>query len=543
MNLRLYALVASISLSGCVFTDPSNETGGDFLESHGVAVLPSDARGFALKTLSVESVPVEGVHGSHGTEVAALGALGRDSLRLVLGFDLSDTTVMNGNQLRQDDSLTRLRLKTLDLMPAMNVRARFVIVGDSQLLPGLLAGLEPSALKGDGLPSDSVVDTTFALPALVTAGDTATLALPGAIAAKARTLLAKRSGQALPGQAWLVVLLDSRTGSDRRVRFNGLAWIDRPSKSSTDTSGTLGVGTYGGYRTWRTVGFQPSGALRSVGWWPAGGRRLRIRLDAAALRSQMSSSFGIAIDSAGGYDNTFNVLQARIAAPFNAVAADAGPGSVSISSVAIADSFNNRIEPVDVPNYDWRSGKIELTEAQRRICGLTVDPELVFRALPGGLQMELKIENDLAVLPTRHSLARGSTNDATLDRSFLLVGDSVEFRLFGLVRVRVKAASTTRAEIRTWFLEQAPLGQSQAQTSTTTRAEAQLAVGGNAKLVQEVRGPLTQLLNRTASPVEFDLAPIATSDPSSRFVAIPSDSAKIFDSVKVVVRPLLSRNN
>lgn len=538
MNLRLYALVASISLSGCVLTDPSNETGGDFLESHGVAVLPSDARGFALKTLSVESVPVEGVFGSHGTEVAALGALGRDSLRLVLGFDLSDTTARNANQMRQKDSLTRLRFKTLDRMPAMNVRARFVIVSDARLLPGLLAGLEPAALQGHGLPSDSVVDTALSLPALDSAGDTANLALPGAIAAKARILLSRTSGQ-----AWLVVLLDSRTGSDQRVRFQGLAWMDRPSKSSTDTSGTLGLGTYEGYRTWRTVGFQPSGALRSVGWWPAGGRRLRVRLDAAALRSQMSSSFGIAVDSAGGYDNTFNVLQARIAAPFASVAADAGPGSVSISSVAIADSFDNRIKPVEVPNYDWKPGKIELTEAQRRICGLTVDPELVFRALPGGLQMELKIDNEQAVLPTQHSLARGSTNEATLERSFLLVGDSVEFRLFGLVRVRVKAASPSRAEIRTWFLEQAPLGQSQRQTSATTRAEAQLAIGGNTKLVQEVRGPLTQLLNRTASPVEFDLAPIATSDPSSRFVAIPSDPAKIFDSVKVVVRPLLSRNN
>ena len=540
MNLRLYALVASISLSGCVLTDPSNETGGDFLESHGVAVLPSDARGFALKTLSVESVPVEGVFGSHGTEVAALGALGRDSLRLVFGFNLADETAMSDSLRKRNDLLDSLRILLADTslsMPAMNVRARFVVVRDSLLLPGLLAGLEPSSLKADGLFLDSLIESSFAIPALG-GRDTVSLALPGTIAAQAQASIAKR-----PSQAWLVVILDSRTGTDQRVRFNPYAWLEHKPVSASDTAETIGLGTLSGYRTWRTVGFQPSGALRSVGWWPAGGRRLRVRLDAAALRSQMSSSFGIAVDSAGGYDNTFNVLQARIAAPFASIAADAGPGSVSISSVAIADSFHNRIEPVDVPNYDWKPGKIELTEAQRRICGLTVDPELVFRALPGGLQMELKIDNEQAVLPTQHSLARGSTNEATLERSFLLVGDSVEFRLFGLVRVRVKAASPSRAEIRTWFLEQAPLGQSQRQTSATTRAEAQLAIGGNTKLVQEVRGPLTQLLNRTASPVEFDLAPIATSDPSSRFVAIPSDPAKIFDSVKVVVRPLLSRNN
>jgi hypothetical protein len=538
VNLRLCALFASTLLSGCVFTDPSNETGGEFLDAHGVSVLASDARGFALKTLSVESLPAEGVNGAHGTEDAALGSLGRDSLRLVIGFNLADTTVMSDNLRRQNDTLTRLRLITLDDMPSMDVRARFVIVHDSLLLPGLLAGLEPSVLVADGLSLDSLVDTTFALPALDTVGDTASLVLPGAIVAKVQAIVAKRAAQ-----SWLAVILDSRTGTDQRIQFNGLALLDRPSVSSTDTAGTLGVGTYGGNRTWQTTGFQPSGAAAFVGWGPSGGRGFRVRLDAAALRAAMYSSFGVVPDTSGGYDNTFNVLQARISAPFSSVAADVGPRSVTISSVAIQDSFANRIVPVSVPSKGSNTGAIALTSEQKRICGLTVDPILTFYALPGGLQMELKIENVLAVLPTRYSLAQGSTSSATLERSFLPIGDSVEFRIYEQIRVRVKAVSATRAEIRTWFLEQSPVVDAQYGTEDSLRTEAQLAKGGSAKLVQEVRSPLTQLLNRASKQVEFDLSPVATSDHSSRFVAIPTDPAKIFDSVKVVVRPLLSRNN
>lgn len=540
MNLRLCALFASTLLTGCVFTDSSNETGGDFLQAHGVSVLPSDARGFALRTLSVETLPVEGVHGSHGTEDAALGALGKDSLRLVLAFDLSDTSVMSENLLKRMDSLTRLRLAKADTdvaMPAMDVRARFVVVTDSLLLPGLLAGLEPSLLKDDGLPVESVVDTSLALPAAGKA-DTVNVPLPKAIAGQAREKLSNR-----PSHAWLVVILDSRTGTDQRVRFNALAWLDRKSASGADTSETMGLGTFEGFRTWRTVGLQPSGTARSVGWWPSGGRRLRIRLDAAALRSAMRSSFGIAADTAGGLDNTFNVLQARISAPFSQVGADAGPSSVTISSVAIRDSFPNRTLAVSVPSRETKPLAIPLTDEQRRICAITVDPVLDFTSLPGGLRMELKIENALAILPTQYSLALGSSSYATLERSFVPVGDSIEFRLFGLVRVRVKAASANRAEVRAWFLEQGALVESQAQTSSTVRSEAQLATGGGAKLVQEVRSPLTQLLNRVASPVEFDLGPSASTVSSNRFVAIPADPARIFDSVKVVVRPLLSRNN
>jgi len=538
VNLRLCALFASTLLSGCVFTDSSNETGGEFLQSHGVSVLPADERGFALRTQSVEFLPVEGVHGSHGTEDAALGSLGGDSLRLVLGFNLSDTTLMNANLLRQNDSLIRIRLATLTAMPAMKVRARFVVVHDTMLLPGLLAGLEPSILANDGLPVDSMVDTTLALPALDTANDTAILAIPGTIVAKAQALVAKRAAQ-----SWLVVILDSRTGTDGRVRFNGLAQLDRPSRSGTDTSGTIAVGTFDAYRTWRTIGFRTSLASNSLGWWPSGGRRVRIRLDGGALRAALRSSFGVATDTSGGFDNTFNILQARISAPFSSVVADASPSSVAISSVAILDSFANRIAPVSIPLKGSYSGFIQLTSDQKRICGLTVDPELVFYSLPGGLQMELKVENSLSVLPTQYSLAQGSTSLYTLSRSYLPYGDSIEFRLFGQVRVRVKAVSNIQAEMRTWFMEQSPLGESQAQSYGVTRSEAQLTAGSGSKLIQEVRSPLTQLLNRVSRQVEFDLVPIATTDPSSRFVANPADPARIFDSVKVVVRPLLSRNN
>jgi hypothetical protein len=257
----------------------------------------------------------------------------------------------------------------------------------------------------------------------------------------------------------------------------------------------------------------------------------------------MRSSFGVMADTSGGFDNTFNVLQARISAPFASVAADGGPRFVTISSVAIQDSFANVVTSVSVPKKASNSGFIRLTDEQKRICLLTADPELVFYSRPGGLQMELMLDNALSVLPTQYSLALGNSGYATLSRSFLPMGDSIEFRISGKIRIRVKAVSATRAELRTWFLDQSASSESQLQSANVYRSEAQLSVGGSSKLVQEARGSLTQLLNRASSQVEFDLAPAAITDPSNRFVAIPADPAKIFDSVKVVVRPLLSRNN
>lgn len=534
MNLRLCALVASTLLTGCVFTDATNQTGGDFLQAHGASVLPSDSRAFGLSVVSVEVVPLEGVHGSHGTEDAVLGSLGGDSLRLVLGFNLRDSALMDSALKAGNDSLTQIRLATLDVMPSMGLRARFVVVHDSLLLPGLLAGIEPAQLESDGLATDMLIDTSMVLPALDSAGKLATVVLPGAIASQVRSDMSDRAAQ-----SWLVVLLDSRTGSDARVRFDGLAALARTPRSAEDKIGLLRVGGYGGYRTWRSIGFRPQNAPLSVGWWSSGGNRVRIRVDAERLRQDMRTSFQIAADTSGGFDNTFNVLQARISAPFAKTSADVGPGRFSISSSAIEGSLAGNSTDA-TPN---RPGVISLTETQRRICGLTVDPQLVFQKLPGGYQMEIKIENALAVFPTQQSLAMGSSGLWVLDRSFLPLGDSIEFRISGQVRVRVKATSGERIDIRSWFLEQSPVGDLQYDANDILRSEAQLAKGGSATLVQEVRTPLTQLLNRKSAQVEFDLTPLALTDHSSRFVATPADPAKIFDSVKVVVRPLLSRNN
>ena len=134
--------------------------------------------------------------------------------------------------------------------------------------------------------------------------------------------------------------------------------------------------------------------------------------------------------------------------------------------------------------------------------------------------------------------------------SYFRFGESIEFRASSLVRVHV-SSDREKLTVSYSIIERDPASDGQYGVNDSLRTEAQLSP--TASFVrQEVRSPLTQIVNRPF-PVDIDLSPSAycasgcysvpTYDYSERLIAVPSDPTRVFDSVKVVVRPLIGRNN
>lgn len=543
MNLRSSALIASTLLAGCVFTDDANQTGGDFLQEHGAAVRSADSGVFDLPVVSVEAVPLEGVPSMHGTGPILLGSMGSDSTRLVVGFDLQDTTRRDAILLRGKDSLKYLRLVAYEATQGLTVRARFFhlkTAADINALPALFAGLDSSDLAKLGsysvrIPASS--DTEFNLPALA-AGESTYLGLPGPVVERLASALKDKTG-------WFVAILDTRTnGSDAKARFAGVTLVDRDTASTSvvDTAATLSLGVYEDYTGWRSIGLRPKGASsRVVGLWPSGGSRLRFGFDPEYLRSQMRSAFGVRPDTAGGFDHTFNILQARAKAQFASVKAEGtDPHGFVIASTVLIDSGIVSHASDDSGMGGDKAYTIALDKQTLTECGLTTEPSVNLTWMPGGHWVEVKIENVSSSLPTRYSLARGSYSEQTHSKFFLPVNQPAEFRIATFVRVRVWTDGR-KGFVKWWTIARLPVSDAQYRDEDSTRREA-MFWNGQLTTEQEVRTPLTQLLNHWRT-VEWEIAPRTSADPSDRFIAVPEDTTTVFETVRLKARTLAGGSN
>lgn len=536
-------MIASTLLAGCVFTDDANQTGGDFLQAHGAAVRSADSGVFDLPVTSVEAVPLEGVPSMHGTGPILLGSMGSDSTRLVVGFDLHDTTRRNAVLLRRNDSLKFLRLYAYEATQGLTVRARFFhlkTADDIKALPALFAGLDSVDLAKDGVDAVKIpakIDSEYVLPALAKA-ESAYLGLPQGVVEQLTSALKDKTG-------WFVAILDTRTGgSDAKARFAGVTLVDRDTAttSALDTASTLSLGVYEDYTGWRSIGLRPKGtSSRVVGLWPSGGSRLRFRFDAEQLRSQMRSAFGAIPDTVGGFDHTFNILQARAKAQFASVKAEGTDphGFAIASTVVLGDTTTKLGAPQKTTGKDYAL-IIDMDKELQTACGLTTEPSVNFTWMPGGFWVEAKVENETTTLPTQYSLSTGSYSEQTVTKFFLPVNARAEFRIARFVRVKIWADRQYMHETH-WTIARIPASDAQNRDVDSTRREA-LFWNGQLTTEQEVRTPLTQLLNRWQT-VEWEIAPRSSKDPSDRFIAVPQDTTKVFETVRLKARTLAGGSN
>lgn len=543
MNLRSSALIASTLLAGCVFTDDANQTGGDFLQAHGAAVRSADSGVFDLPVTSVEAVPLEGVPSMHGTGPILLGSMGSDSTRLVVGFDLQDTTRRNAILLRGTDSLKFLRLVAYEATQGLTVRARFFhlkTADDIKALPALFAGLDSADLAKDGVDAVEIpakTDSEYVLPVLAKAGETY-LAMPQEVVERLASALKAKTG-------WFVAILDTRTGgSDAKARFAGVTLVDRDTAttSALDTAATLSLGVYEDYSGWRSIGLRPKGASsRVVGLWPSGGSRLRFGFDPEPLRREMRSAFGVSPDTVGGFDHTFNIIQARAKAQFASVKAEgADPHGFAIASTVVLWDTTTQLGAPGKSTRDGYELIINLDKELKTACGLTTEPNVNFTWMPGGFWVEVEVEDQRISLPTQYSLSTGSYSAQTVTKFFLPLNERAEFRIATFVRVRIWADRTYLHE-KHWAIARLPVSDAQYRDEDSTRREA-MFWNGQLATEQEVRTPLTQLLNRWQT-VEWEIAPRSSADPSDRFIAVPQDTTKVFETVRLKARTLAGGSN
>lgn len=536
-------MIASTLLAGCVFTDDANQTGGDFLQAHGAAVRSADSGVFDLPVTSVEAVPLEGVPSMHGTGPILLGSMGSDSTRLVVGFDLQDTTRRNAILLRGKDSLKFLRLYAYEATQGLSVRARFFhlkTAGDIKALPALFAGLDSADLAKDGIHAVKIpakIDSEYVLPALAKS-ESAYLGLPQGVVDQLASAQKDKTG-------WFVAILDTRTsGSDAKARFAGVTLVDRDTAttSASDTAATLSLGLYEDYSGWRSIGLRPKGASsRVVGLWPSGGSRLRFGFDAEQLRSQMRSAFGVRPDTAGGFDHTFNIIQARAKAQFTSVKAEGtDPHGFVIASTVIIDSDVDDIASPRLPTEKNFELPVNISPKTIIECGLDTVPSIFLSWAPGGNWVEVKLDKVTSSLPTQYSLASGSYSAQTVTKFFLPLNARFEFRVAAYVRVRIWA-DRDRAYAKHWTIARLPVSDAQFRDEDSTRREA-LFWNGQLSTEQEVRTPLTQLLNQ-GKIVEWEIAPRSSADPSTRFIAVPQDTTKVFETVRLKARTLAGGSN
>ena len=289
-----------------------------------------------------------------------------------------------------------------------------------------------------------------------------------------------------------------------------------------------------------------SASSRSLGWWVGGGNRLRLTLDGNGLRTFLHGKFGAGIVSPD-YDNSYNILQARVRAPFSSFKYLGGTIDQRGFGIAGAVVLQSVESDVPVPPHNGVAYlPITLGSSYLTQLGLTVNPYLqVDDSFPNVLQGRLYVENVLYNVPTRLSLGEGSST-AYISSNFWLrkdVPDSIEFRISSLVRVRVSSyPGDTKIHLHWSYLQNSPVADNQIGTDLAVRTAAVLSdtaftTTTSPVVRQEIRTSVSMAVVQKNYSIDLDLVPsggqIGMQD---LWEAVPS-TGNVFDSLGMIVRP------
>jgi hypothetical protein len=536
-------LLSAALLAGC---DSMNQTGTDFLAANGITVSSRDSFSTVVPVQSAKVVPVEGVPAINGQEGLWLGGSMGDSVRAVVAFDLHYASakdaalyaILDSTRLARRFPLTRLAFDLgsgdTDSVVQRKVRARFLFLdsgnvskayNQTKLLPALFMGVEPSALGLTVLRDTNVVFTPS-----VSGG------IP--LGAVMRDSLAARLSDSTGTRTWLVVILDGHPG------WNQIHHLSDPRLRTDSTAGSFMPGQFRDNAAWRSSEQRSASASsRSLGWWVGGGRRLRVTLDGDSLRSILHRQVEASTQT-DSFDNSFNILQARVRVPFSSFRHyenSADDRGVSIAgSVVLTNGPESRANVSGSKDVPIALGSSYLTQL-----GLTTNPFLRFvDSLPGLVEGSLYEENTLYSIPTRMSLGMGSSSSYTTQNFWLRtdVADSVEFRISSLVRVSVArdAGSSSPVRVNWSYLKAAPTADAQTGVDST-RSESRLRTTNTSsegyQIRQEIRSAISLAAIQKKFHVDIDLIPAGGSlYQNDLWEAVPARPA-ILDSLRLIVRP------
>ena len=550
MKLRISALLLAALLAGCGFTDATNRTGSDFLAAQGVSISSRDSLGTQMPILGVQVIPMEGIPAPNGLEALWLGGTLGDSIRAVVAFDLRAASTSTAGSdgtfqaIRAVDSLAaRYPLTHLSFgigsggsadSSARQVRVRFLFLDSltqTKDLPGLFMGEEPSVVD-PGLHVFLDRDSQF-FP-VPSQGIPFGPQLRDSVAARLKA----------GTKCWLVAILDGHPGWETVLSMGGPVLRTDSVNTSGTAMGTVLPGVFQTRSAWRSTEMRSASApSRSLGWWVGGGNRIRVTLDGNGLRSFLHGKFGagsLAADT--NFDNSFNILQARVRAPFSSF--KYLTGSIDQRGVGFAGAV---VLKKDSSNFDTSvSMPIRLGSSILTQLGLTVNPYLKFDdTLPGVIEGSYYTENILAVVPTRLSLGEGSSTAYTSANFWLRkdVPDSLEFRISSLVRVRVSHyPGESYIRIHWSFLQGSPIADLQVGTGDVNRPQSLVSDTAftpttSPVVEQEVRTAVSLAVVQKKFSVDLDLVPGGGTIGMQDLWEARPNAGNIFDSLGMIVRP------
>ena len=530
-------LLLSTLLVGC---DATNPTGGDFLASQGYSIQERDTFSFSAASVisSVETAPVEGIPSPNGLAGLWAGGFAGDSVRAVVAFSLGAAsgadgalqTIRASSDLKDAHPLSRLHflLDTAgiqDTSLTARLRVRLLLVdsasaSDRGRLAALLMGREPGDL---GLSVLRDVDSTFGFGALQG------IPLGSGLVDKVSKRLSDSTSH-----SWLVALVDGHPGGD-------ILQVVNPLLRTDSIAGTYAPATFQGRAAWRSAHMRGRNASSSsLGWWVDGGRRLRVTLDAQALRTAFHARLGAGSVS-DSFDNSYNVLQARARLPFTGFSKatnSADDRGIALAGAVVLDShFLARALPgggvVDLP--------VALGSKFRTFLGFTVDPFLrcddtTFPS-SGLIRCQYYQEGGVGALPTRLSLGYGSSYLYTSTDFWMRtdVPDSMEFRISGVVRVRL-ASSPQGLRMQWKYLANAPIADAQNGVDSV-RPESRLRASNGSLVRQEIRSAVSLGVVQRKYSVELDVVPDGGSTSMRDLWEAVPVRGTVLDSLHLVVRP------
>jgi len=535
-------LLFAALLVGC---DSTNQTGTDFLAANGITVSSRDTLSTTTPVQSVRVVPVEGVPAVNGQEGLWLGGSMGDSVRAVVAFNLHYASgkdadlyaIRDSAKLLKKFPLTRLSFGLgsgdTDSVVQRKVHVRFLLLDSAKAkndsdrtkyLPALFMGVEPSAL---GLTVLHDTDMVF----------TPSVGEGIRLGAALRDSLAARLADSSAIKSWLVVILDGHPG------WNQIHHLSSPCLRTDSTAGTMSPGLFQDRSAWRSSQQRSASAFaKSLGWWVGGGRRLRVSVDGDALRTILHDSVA-ANTQTDSFDNSFNILQARVRVPFSNFRyyenSSADRGITIAGSVVLANH-------TETPGWATKTNDVTLSLGSSYLTqlGLTSNPFLRFDdTFSGVVQGHIYVENSLYSIPTRLSLGLGSTSTYTTQNFWMRkdVADSVEFRLSSLVRILVAhSAGSDQVRVSWSYLKASPTSDGQSGVDST-RPESRMRTSNTSsdgyQVRQEIRTSISLAAIQKKFSVDIDLIPGGGSvSQQDVWESVPAKSA-IMDSLRLIVRP------
>lgn len=492
---RIFALLAVASLSGCI-TDGPNKTGSEWLNSLDLGPQGYETVTLPLGVAEIDTIVEPGVPAYSGIGSLVVGSSAAFDATASIWFDAKDTTrwVSGGDSDVVDGWTLRVLLDTSCPSGKLHLSRWNTELDTGAFLLGADLASEPdyeaSASCVDDTADASLHYIDFPL------GDSSAVVRKGG-----------NFGVRLDGEGF-------------EVRSIALAAILNPEGD------TLRYGLFEGRGAWGTrLVRKPGGSITGM---LAAGTRLRMRLRADDLRTELLDRMGIDSVASDSFDNSVTVFSARVASTVANVSAGASQ-RLRLASWSILSRDTTDLE------FSEGGSRSRAFSSSRARDGKTMSGELRLVGMDDGLVR-------VALVTDGDSIPFYTTEGTVVYHFYLFPGESIEAPMYsdpGWTKFRFENDGRRVRFVRA-ILSDAVAADDQImdvdENGDIVYREEAIASAGVGKVRFEARTAFGRMLNNRKQEVWTDLYAATVSDASLEGNFRIDLAAKPVDSVSFVVR-------